>query len=826
MSDGRNDSGTKGDTTPGDQIPRDEEVTQTGVNHAAAMDAFLESSVIAGSPQDYENESEQLIKDEEDTQPRVPNPLLADLVPELGPDSDLGWVRGEGMDESPEDDPNLRLESTVQNGTETANGNGVLQIPPELLNLLQGVITHQTGQSQASQQAREEQERLREPAPMRTDALEYIANELSRRGLTEISQIKERLFQVGFIATMEACWGTVGPVLDSTPLYRLSFDDDTNALDFDFLDGEDEVVDLTGKDVYAEYADFCFSSFVVPMIRLLSEGITGVGKTHTLEQIGKAVYHPRNRKTVRLNPNNSNVVDPYIWSEMDDGGIFREYINQRTVREIAFTVIDEQNRGDSNAVIGLMDGQVNLSTGETAHIGLPIPGLRKDASGKIVGYEIQGRYKPVVIHSSQNPPTADYNVRGTEGAVGNRQIKVEFPDTVLYGGDSTTQSSAHQNNVHGRFMELFTEIFSRYTGADEDRLRELLLPQDNSEDEEIRANSEYTALHAFCLDPQNARNKYVNSALEIRDHFKVLSGGKSLEHVLKKEVDIAKKWTTQLQGAGYQVDFGYAATVEMSDAQLGSIEAVRTSFGDTGLIKRDITKTTNIADAVALMIRYKRAIQQSVEGGTNFIDEFVRLQTNLTIREVASAFAVTLSDKVTQRDNGDQAADPLTIVKQGVNDYVDLLKTFSEEIYSGLQETDPAEYQRRTTFDLNDRDQGIRYACAYMAIDFIVNDSGLSGDEYAQKMVGTLNRVAGILRNQDKDNNETKKFLISRVNADIASMAGFIYLRRNQIADAFNATQAGDFQARYDALINVVRGARDTVRFSYTEPRVQRMLSE
>ena len=74
------------------------------------------------------------------------------------------------------------------------------------------------------------------------------------------------------------------------------------------------------------------------------------------------------------------------------------------------------------------------------------------------------------------------------------------------------------------------------------------------------------------------------------------------------------------------------------------------------------------------------------------------------------------------------------------------------------------------------------------------------------------------------DGNDTRKLLIARINADLASLAGFIHEYRRELADSFNKVpqNATEVLPRYNALKDLVEKARSDVRTNYTLPRVER----
>ncbi len=659
-------------------------------------------------------------------------------------------------------------------------------------------------------------EQLTKDGTEQTKAIEFIAHQLLSRGY-DVGQIKEAMHEAAFLATIEAASETLGPLVTPTPLYRISYDRDTSSLDFQFLEGDGPAPKPDAIDI--EYADLVFASLQCDRVALLSEGITGTGKTYTLENILKAVYAPDNRRILRLNANMSNVLQPYIEGRVDPNeGVLRININKKAVREIAALFIDEQNRGDTNAIIGLLDNQVTLPTGERADIGLAIPQIEV-VGGKIKVHYEDDKVKPVAIHSAQNPSDPQYSgTRRTDGAVGNRQVKVVYPNMALDSGSATLNMTGRHNHQHEAFMAAFIQRFADYLQLDYKKLAELMLPQTTDSEEAGRANLEYLAVHAASFDPENSKNKFLKSAVEGSDHIIALTGGKDLEDNFRRQLEIASQWTGLL--SGYGVDFTYSTTIDTRSQTLLRIGEVRAAFSEP-LIERDKTKATKIADALALITRYKQAYAASRENGTSTLEEFRALQTPLNMRDIASAYAIVLNDK-TQTAN---RVSPVSVINQAFSDYTGLFETFARKVYAGIEASDPDEFKRRTKFDLDSPDQSIRYMCAYFAVHSVRDEQDVTGDQYAAKMIDALNRTAVLLRELDDGGSDTKKLLIARINADIASLAGFVHQYRGRIAKAFNEVgpRSNEVLPRYEALSDIVSQARSEVKTNYTLPRVQRI---
>jgi len=633
-----------------------------------------------------------------------------------------------------------------------------------------------------------------------TKALEYLANQLASRGLGK-DEIRRQLNQASVLATLEGVSEVVGSRATPTPLYRITYNTTTNSLDFNFLEGKGKVP--TSGSIDVDIGDVVITSLLSDRTPLLFEGITGTGKTYTLEQVLKAVYSPDNRRSLRLNPNMSNVLQPYIEGSID-GGVLRIKINRDAAREIAALFIDEQNRGDTNAVLGLLDNQVNLATGERAELGLLIPQL--DLQGKVAQvYFDENRVKPIAVFSAQNPSSAEYSgARSTDGAVGNRQVRVNYPNMALNSGAATLNMTTRDNDHHAQFINSYVDRLSKYLKVDKEALLRILSPQGISEDEQIRSNSEYLSLHAFSFDPGNSRNPFLKSAVEGSDHIVMLTGGDGLAKNFEQELEVAKDWTDVLQK--YRVNFQYNGALDTASQVIARIDAVRGAFKEP-LIERDKTKATKIADSLALIAWYKQAYKNARERGTSPFEEFKGLQSPLTIRDIAGAYAIVLNDKIQSR-NG---VSPVSVINQAFTDYVNILERFGTDVF-----------KKQTRFDLTDPNMGIRYLASYLAVNSVKNAAKLTPDEYAAKMIDEVNKASGLIRALD-DGIDTRKLLIVRVNADLASLAGFIHQYRREIAENLNAVPKSDrVLPRYNSLTDVVRQARGDVKINYTLPRVER----
>ena len=421
-------------------------------------------------------------------------------------------------------------------------------------------------------------------------------------------------------------------------------------------------------------------------------------------------------------------------------------------------------------------------------------------------YFDEEKIKSIAVYGAQNPSTASYSgTRATDGAVGNRQLKIAYPNMAVNSGSATINMDAAESNGHVEFIDFYVKQLSKYLGVNLDTLSKLLKPTDSSEEEKRRANSEYLSLHTFAFDPKNIRNKFIKSAVEGADHIINLTGGDGLAQNLEDDLGVAEEWTETLRS--YGVDFIYNVSFDPTSEVIKKVDVVRSTFGEP-LIERDKTKAIKNAEALALIIWYKQAYANARELGTSPLDEFAQLRSPLTLKDIACAYAIVLNDKM-QRKNG---ASPITVINQAFKDYVTLYQDFATRVY-----------QEPKTFNIHDPDMSIRYLASYMAVSSIKNENKLTPDEYAKKMIVAVNNTSAMLKTLD-DGNDTRKLLIARINADLASLAGFIHEYRRELADSFNKVpqNATEVLPRYNALKDLVEKARSDVRTNYTLPRVER----
>ncbi|PIN78879.1 hypothetical protein COV16_05440, partial [Candidatus Woesearchaeota archaeon CG10_big_fil_rev_8_21_14_0_10_34_8] len=128
-----------------------------------------------------------------------------------------------------------------------------------------------------------------------------------------------------------------------------------------------------------------------------------------------------------------------------------------------------------------------------------------------------------------------------------------------------------------------------------------------------------------------------------------------------------------------------------------------------------------------------------------------------------------------------------------------------------------------TAFNLENPNQGLRYLAVLTAIGNVSRYRGHSAYQYAEGMINALSDASQKLRRLG-GGSDTKRLLIARVNADLASLAGFVSEYRSEISEAFEKIGLdSDMTVKYKALEKIVHAARGKPRTNYTLSRVERV---
>ncbi|RMF54723.1 hypothetical protein D6745_04365 [Candidatus Woesearchaeota archaeon] len=609
----------------------------------------------------------------------------------------------------------------------------------------------------------------------RAEALDLLVAHLAKKGFKDADEITRRIQAASELAMVRAVYNTISLEISPTPLYRLTFNPNNNTVDFELLEGRARVPKEFSRDI--TLMDMIIGANYRDRIPLLFEGITGIGKTFSVEKYMKTVLPEEFSKVLRLNFAMSNVQQPYINGEIRDGVLYL-HLNRNAMRQVVFLFVDEKNRGDTNQVLQMQDSEIALSTGERGYLGTFIPLIRekKDQKGNATGeYEIvfsEDYLRKLVMMGAQNPARADdakYSATvKTDAASANRDLTINVPNAASRDGSSiyVTQS---QNKQHLRFRKSYLGYLCELLGiapksAVARSLEKILLPGGGLGDGEEReaANLNMLSLYAFTTDPKKTEKRIIKSALEFSDCIIYLASG-NLKREFEIECEDAKDWTERL--AAYGVDFTYDQTFEDESEKMKRIAGIKF---EEDFIRRDTAKSKKIADLLATIKDFTEALKHP-DPLTALLDQ----SPYITLEDMADAYSIVLSDK--KQPNAD--GDPIELVNTVLTDYLGLFNDFAAEMKS-------------PGFSIDNDACAIRNYAIHFALRSI---SGMKAgqeytpDEYAKPMIEALETAVRKLRTLDQGS-DVKKLLIARAIADIATFAGFIDEYKGDIQARFKET--------------------------------------
>ncbi|MBI4980325.1 ATP-binding protein [Candidatus Woesearchaeota archaeon] len=414
--------------------------------------------------------------------------------------------------------------------------------------------------------------------------LETITAELKRKGVTD-EQIENKIHTASMLALVQAARSVMSEECMPTPLYRLLYDETSHHLQFQSLEGRAAIPNAQALDV--SMLDMLLAATFREKMPLLWEGKTGIGKTFTTEKLGKTLFAPENYRVLRLNQTMSNVQQPYVEGRIENG-VVKIFLRKDELERIALLFIDEVNRGDSNQVLQIQDGQIALSTGERGELGLPVPHYTNGAWT----LDRESR-KGVQVVSAQNPPAttdAKYNkTTRNDAAMSNRNLTLNVPNPMGSIGASVVFLSSG-NGQHKKFMDRYTSLLAQYAGVSPDKL--------------TNVNADWLNVYAFTTNPKKTEQANIRSAVEFLDGMLLLTSP-DLEKVYEQERGLSQQWKEALRA--YNVDFEYPQALTPTANILEKVREIVQSFEEE-VITRDITKVRKLADAVSTIRKHKQAL--------------------------------------------------------------------------------------------------------------------------------------------------------------------------------------------------------------------------
>lgn len=246
---------------------------------------------------------------------------------------------------------------------------------------------------------------------------------------------------------IESLYETLDEAISPTPYLEVS--GEGKDIKVNFLDGKGRLPSASSVEITT--LDLDLVSMFIEDCRPLYEGITGVGKSHTIDALCGAVFGSDGYCTVRLSSGvlGSSVLEPFTTTVLEDG-MPKTKIDREKCSKYGAIFIDEINRGDSQEVLQVVDGTIYVN-GEKGELRIPIPDT--------------GRSKGLQVFAAMNPPDAQHrSALELDIAEENRFLKLKFPNGVSEAGSSQVDKRRLDRDTVDMLHRNFWESFKGKTG--------------------------------------------------------------------------------------------------------------------------------------------------------------------------------------------------------------------------------------------------------------------------------------------------------------------------------------------------------------------------
>jgi len=566
------------------------------------------------------------------------------------------------------------------------------------------------------------------------NTLDNITKKLQEKGITNPDEIEKKIHLASILSFIEASYAVINQHTMPIPLFRLVYDSDSQNLEFNELHGRSEVPKKNALDI--NMLDTLTAALLREKMPILYEGKTGVGKTFTVAQFMKTILPEENYQGIRLNPNMSNVLQPYVKAELD-GATIRRSLRTEQLDTIAAVFIDEVNRGDTNQILQLQDGTINLDTGNKGEVGIPIPEYK---DGEWVTNSNNKR--PLFVVSAQNPPaTKDIKYSGTkrtDAAQNNRNLKLDIPNSAASIGSSVLLLK-EGNGQHQEFKENYVKFLSKYLDIDDKTIFESF-------------DKDYIQIYALTTNPKKTKSPTIQSGIEFMDAMITISST-DIEEEFKHDKQIIKDWNEVLKK--YNVDFKYTSDFDISSTPMEKLRDIVNSFEEE-IITRDNVKIKKLSDAVSTIRRIKTALKDD-----DPLTKFEQIPSYITVQDIACGLAILLHDKQDKHDSN-----PVHLIDQVLKDYTSITETYAKNIG----------YNRKfNSEDLNMNIYGL-------AIQHAIGETNKTKNKKTTTFIKDLGTTVAHLKRLEAGS-EYRKPILARMIGDITTLAGFSDQYSNEFED-------------------------------------------
>ncbi len=239
---------------------------------------------------------------------------------------------------------------------------------------------------------------------------------------------------------IESIYQTLSGAISPTPYMEIEESDKINVK---FLNGKGELprpntTEITVLDIDA--ASLFFDDF-----HILYEGVTGVGKTYTSDALFSSVFGNDGYTTLRLSTGimGNSALEPFSKTVMENG-VPKTRIDHEKCAKYGALFIDEINRGDSQEVLQVVDGEIHIN-GDKGFLRVPILSTSPQ------------RYKNLMVIAAMNPPDAEHKSATELDIAGeNRFLKFRFPNGVDEAASSQLDKIV-KDGLYDRFWSSFNK---------------------------------------------------------------------------------------------------------------------------------------------------------------------------------------------------------------------------------------------------------------------------------------------------------------------------------------------------------------------------------
>ena len=548
--------------------------------------------------------------------------------------------------------------------------------------------------------------------------------------LSKSEQNEERLHSALLLAFTQAVYRILAGTCIPAPLYRLTFDEETNNLTLQEPFGTSVVPSRETLDIRA------LDIVVISNLRdipVLFEGETGVGKTYVSHCYLRTVFPKDSYITLRLSGNTflNNIFQPFLEGSVKNGMPITK-IKEEAVDKIGGMFVDEINRGDPQNVLQLLDNEL-YNAGQFRKLGIPITKLIDGMP------EASGKRKSLAILTAQNPASVnDAKFTSTmelDAAVDNRLLRVNYGNGANSAGTTLWLEDKGRRN-HERFLKALTNYVSRYLGADEEELLPLI-------------QRDWLSLYAYITNTERTDKTLLYSGLELADLLVCVLGGALCEK-FAYERRVIFEWAKKLRAKGYDLpDQDKLVNFKVKETQrVKTLEGLIDTF-KVDVIFRDIVQIKKLADLLATLRTLIEACSADDPVAT-----YENSNLSVTVKEVAGA--ATLMARNKQRFGSEP---PTAAINAVLLQYVDTVELLQKRLQYSTE-----------TFSPEDGGTGVKNLVLMKAMQETLAEQKTSS--YLVERL--LHYTFATLLQLSAHTEEIRNMTLVRSSADLLTLCGFL----------------------------------------------------